>query len=698
MNRQNRNLILIIAGAVLALCCCVAIVAAVAFGWLLPIRSYFDSQPEARATVAVIVSTATPAPAATVTCPASTPSTSGTRPAPTATGAAAATAAAASADAPNTESLLSSANMPQRDLRELALRLKPDVGDIPVTVNATSPNYNVGDQVNFWVENSDTQEHRQISATLRFKTDHVYMFVENGVNMNDRSLGNSAERFERDTYPTNREFFGSEWTPGVDNDPHLSVLHARGLGENIAGYYSSADEFSRKINQYSNEREMFYISADSRGARPDTAFYDGVLAHEFQHMIHWAQDRNEDSWVNEGMSELASHLNGYDVGGADVAYAERPDTQLNTWSDPSAGNAEHYGASYLFMSYFLGRFGEDLTKAIVASPQNGIAGINDALQKSGRQERFNDVFADWLIANLIDHPDGSSDKRFGYPDTDPPSPAFAEMHSQFPAQSKGQVSQYGVDYIRLKTNADMRIQFQGATKVKLVGTTPKGKYSWWSNRGDDSDATLTRAFDLHGVSSATLTYSAWYDIEDGWDYAYVAVSTDGGKRWQLQQGRHATNQDKTGNAFGPAYTGTSGAGTSPQWVEDRIDLTKFAGQEILLRFEYVTDDAVNGPGLMIDNLAIPEINYRDDGEAGMGGWDAKGWVLNNNELTQHWLVQVLSLTSGGMKLQRMDIGADGRGELILENGANLQEAILIVSANAPTTTETATYNYTISPR
>ena len=179
------------------------------------------------------------------------------------------------------------------------------------------------------------------------------------------------------------------------------------MGDTVAGYYSSADEYSQQVNQYSNEREMFYISADSGNSPPNSAFYDGTLAHEFQHMIHWANDRNETSWVNEGMSELASYLNGFDVGGHDLAYMQKPDTQLTTWADPSEESAsEHYGASYLFMNYFLDRFGEDLTKAVVASDKNGIAGFDDALEKAGRPERFDDIFADWVIANYLDAPRG----------------------------------------------------------------------------------------------------------------------------------------------------------------------------------------------------------------------------------------------------------------------------------------------------
>ncbi len=67
------------------------------------------------------------------------------------------------------------------------------------------------------------------------------------------------------------------------------------------------------------------------------------------------------------------------------------------------GNAEHYGASYLFMTYFLDRR-RGLTKAVVASSKNGIAGFNEALEQAGRPERFEDIFADWVIANYLDAP------------------------------------------------------------------------------------------------------------------------------------------------------------------------------------------------------------------------------------------------------------------------------------------------------
>ena len=714
MDPKSRNLLLIGIGvALLFFCCCLVMLAAAGgalFLWA-PTATTSQEPPPAEGPVTVITSQPTRLATRlagtrsvnTESAPVLTP----TRRAAAATavpgvhsGSTPSAAPQVSGPISTTEQMLDTVDTPERDLRELALRLKPNIGNIPTVVNDKAPVYKVGDTISFWTENSDSQEHHHISATLRYVTPHVYMWVEEGVQLDDKALAASAERFEKKTYPTDREFFGSEWSPGVDNDAHLNILHATDLGENIAGYYSSSDEFSHLINPYSNEKEMFYISADSGGAEPDTDFYDGVLAHEFQHMIHWHNDRNEGSWVNEGMSELASHLNGFDVGGMDVAFSRKPDTQLNTWSDPTLGNAEHYGASYLFMDYFLGRFGEDLTKAVVANRENGIAGFNDALAKAGRPERFDDIFADWVVANYLNRPDVEPKGRFGYKDIKPPAPAISKSYDRLPASAKADVSQYGTDYIQFRkpNSGEVTIKFDGQTEVGLVNTTPRGKYSWWSNRGDDSDSTLTRAFDLSGLTSATLNFSTWYDIEEGWDYVYAEASTDGGKTWQVLPGRHTSSQDKSGNAFGPGWTGVSGGGKEPQWIDERVDLTPYAGKKILLRFEYVTDDAVNGPGMLIDDIAIPELNYRDQGENGEDDWQASGWILTDNNLKQNWLVQVVTSGSNGVNVQRMDVGPDGHGEVTIPNTAGIYNMMMLVSAIAPVTTEQASYSYNITSR
>lgn len=705
MQKSTRNLLIVLIVAALVICCSCVVMGGM--GAVLMVTPFGQSERPTVMITRVVTRIATPqqtrVPVAATPTPADIEQPQGDATSQPETTAEAGTAPTTAPETiPDTSSadeivMLEASEMPPADRRLLAMRLRPAGENIPEIVADAAPQYKVGDKQQFWVSNSDTQEHSQITAELKYVTSVLAMWVEQGVRLNQNDLEASAKRFTEETYPTNREFFGSEWNPGVDSDPRLHILHARGLGETVAGYYSSADEYSRLVNQYSNEREMFYVSADSGNAPPNSTYYDGTLAHEFQHMIHWANDRNETSWVNEGMSELASYLNGYDVGGHDLAYAQRPDTQLTTWGDPSEESVtEHYGGSYLFTAYFLDRFGEELTKAVVASDKNGVAGYNEALEQGGRSERFDDVFADWVIANYLDAPDVDPEGRFGYSDIDLFPMAISEEYRRYPVSAKAQVSQYGADYIRLAGHQPITIRFEGQEQVPLVDAAPQGAYSWWSNRGDVSNSTLTRPVDLRSVDAATLEFSAWFEIEDGWDYAYVEVSTDGGKRWDILEGKYATDENPIGNAFGPGWTGISGGEDEARWVEEQVDLSRYTGKEILLRFEMVTDDAVNKPGLLIDNLRIPQINWEDDGETGPGDWVADGWILTDNSVKQGWLIQVLEIGDGTLTVERLDVGPDGVGELRINNMEDLQDVTMIVSALAPVTTEKATYSYTIT--
>ena len=91
---------------------------------------------------------------------------------------------------------------------------------------------------------------------------------------------------------------------------------------------------------------MFYVNLEWLNRRAITTYYETVLAHEFQHMIHWHNDRNEETWVNEGLSEFAQEVAGYepDTIFAEV-FAQNPDTQLNTWGAANDDNGVHYGSA-----------------------------------------------------------------------------------------------------------------------------------------------------------------------------------------------------------------------------------------------------------------------------------------------------------------------------------------------------------------
>ena len=586
-----------------------------------------------------------------------------------------------------TEQLLSEVEIPVRDRLALAQRLKLSDTPIPAIVNAVTPIYRLGEQHSFCVLDSDAVRYTWAVATLRYVGAHSYWWVQDGHSVSDEAIAASAQEFEQRIYPTNRDFFGGEWSPGVDNDPRIHIF----LGDvpGVSGYFYSANEYSRLINPCSNEKEMFYININAVSPGSEDLYI--TLAHEFQHMIHWHHDANEETWVNEGLSNLAVELNGYETSDITYAFSQRPDTQLNTWAEAPQDTFPHYAASYLFMSYFLERFGEEIMREVVAEPENGIAGFNTVLARARQPYRFVDVFADWVIANYLDDP-AVGPGRWGYRHLDPQPVQLETEYNAYPVEISGQVGQYATDYFKFAGVGDLTIEFEGVQHVRIAPNEPhSGTFQWWSNRGDDSNMTLTRSFDLSSVSEATLEFWLWYDIEKGWDFAYVEVSEDDGKTWTILPGRYTETDNPSGNSFGPAWTGISGGGAAPQWVHEQVDLTPYAGRRVQIRFEYITDDAVNRVGLMLDDIAIPQLGYFDDVEAGDGGWVARGFVRVDNVLPQRYLVQVIQ-KGDSVRVERMTLDQDNRGRVTLRGmGEAFSEAVLAVSGITPFTTEPALY-------
>jgi len=591
--------------------------------------------------------------------------------------------------------------VPINDLIDLAERLG-GVSDIPQTVPPPDNPYLVGAGNTFWLMNVDNNENFQVEMTLRFATDHAYFWVENGVNYDQDELEALALTFENDIYPTNRTFFGSEWSPGVDGDAHLYILYARDLGHNLAGYYSSADEFHPLAHEYSNAHETFVLNADNVGFG-ETYTY-GVLAHEFQHMIHWYRDRNESSWLNEGFSELASFLNGYDAGGFDYLYTSNPDLQLNDWPNDPSKTSPHYGSSFMFVTYFLDRFGDTSTQALVAHPDNGMTSVDAVLLELNAQDALtgeliqaDDLFSDWVVANFLHDPQ-VADGRYAYHNNDNvPSTIETETIDRCAGDPLTRdVHQYGVDYIRITCPGEHTIHFEGSIQVAIVPQDPhSGAYAFWSNKGDESDMTLTRNFDFRDhTGPLTLTFWTWYDLEEDYDYLYLETSTDGGETWEIVTTPSGTGEDPSGNSYGWAYNGLSGG--DGRWIQETIDLSEFAGGQVQIRFEYVTDAAVNGEGLLLDDIAIPEIDYFSDFEADAGGWDAVGFVRIQNHIPQTYQLALIS-RGAATTVERITLNSNNSVDIAIEIAGDIDDVILVVTGTTRFTRQTAAYRFEISP-
>ncbi len=589
---------------------------------------------------------------------------------------------------------LESEIVPENNAQDLAFRLEGKT-NIPETVPAPDQPLKIGAQETFWAMNDDTRRQFEVDATLRYATDHLYFFIENDVKYNEGDLKRLCETFESKIYPTVREFFGSEWTPGIDNDVHLYVLYARNLGSNIAGYYSPMDELHPDVNEYSNAHEMFFMSADNVTLGEEYIY--GTMTHEFQHMIHWYRDRNETSWINEGFSVLSELLNGYDIGGFDYAYTMDPDIQLTYWPATS-DSAPHYGQSFLFVSYFLDRFGEDATKAVVANEANSMESI-DAVMKdlnitdplTGKLITVDDIFADWAVTSYLNDPD-AGDGRFAYVRyTSAPTANATEELNRCPSDWESQtVHQYGVDYIEIGCSGQYTLDFQGASEVSVLPVGPyEGQFAVWSNKGDASNMTLTQQFDFTKVSgSLSLKYNTWYDLEEDYDYVYLEASEDG-KQWEILKTPSGTGDNPTGNSYGWGYNASTG-----DWIEEEVDLSQFAGKKVYLRFEYVTDTAVNGEGFMLDNIEIPEIGYKADFEKDEGGWDGAGFVRIENDLPQTYRVSlIVEGKENSVQYVTLDDQQHASVSLDLSSG---DKAILVVSGTTRFTNQEAAYRLRVT--
>ena len=593
-----------------------------------------------------------------------------------------------------TLNLLNQTIVPIDDYYEMACRLK-EICDIPPTVAPPAVTFQIGDQQTFWINNQDTTSYAQVTATLHYATPHAYFWVQQGVSVDDQKVRDLVDTFENTIYPTDRQFFGSEWTPGVDGDPHIYMLYTDGLGSMVGGYFGSPDEYNPTVRPYSNAHEMFYI-ASSQSLGADYTY--GILAHEFQHMIQWYQNRNEGTLFGEGFADLAYLINGYYPGDSDRYYLLDPDINLTVWESGAGNNNAHYGANFLFVTYFLDRFGEEIMKALIHDQKNGLASMDTVLAQhnvtdplTGKIITADDFFLDWTIANYLQ--DASvADGRYAYHNypSAPRGQPTEEVATCPTGLGTRTVNQYGVDYIHITCKGDYTLQFEGATSVPLLPADPRsGSYAFWSNKGDESDMTLTHEFDFTNVSGPiTLTYWTWYDLEENFDYVYLEASVEG-QPWTVLVTPSGTADNPNGSSYGWGYTGKSNG-----WIQETVDLSQYAGQKVSLHFEYVTDLQVNGDGFILDDISIPAINYSTDFETDDGGWQAEGFARVKNTLPQTFRLALITQGTGGTTVQIIPVSADQSADTQL-NISQTEAAVLVVAGTTRFTLSLADYQFEI---
>ena len=546
-------------------------------------------------------------------------------------------------------------------------------------VRTTPPDENVGSTHDFWTYDFAAKKNVRTTATLRLVTDHAKWWVANDASVDLNGLRTTATSFEGKIYPTDRRLYGEEWSPGIDADPRINLVFAR-LPGSAAGYFSGSDEEPAWVNEFSAEREMIYLN--TLGARVGSSEMDRILAHEFCHMIQFNTRRRSAVWFNEGHAVLCEKGNDFSPTDGE-AYLRVPDTQLNDWADLDTARP-HYGLAFMFLEYLRQNAGgEDLVRALMQKGIDTPADFDQVLKQRG-QLGVEDQWLNFVAAN--EFIGVNADAPYRYPQGAPArQPAAVVVGDKVNAGGTFQstVHEYSVKYVELP-RGKLTLKFGGPTSNRLIPTDPhSGRTFWWSDRGDGMDATLTKSIDLRSVSDPKLAFWTWFGIEVDYDYAYVTVSTDGGSHWTPLKTEASSATDPNGQNLGNGISGTSSGDTATGWKHLTADLSPYAGKQVQLRFEYVTDGNLNFGGFAVDDIEIPGLPL-DEAEAD-NGWTTSGFIRSTNLVSQRFALQVLHFAGDRATVERRTID---NGDLTFDVDTTAdRRALLAVTGFAIRTTE-----------
>ena len=282
----------------------------------------------------------------------------------------------------------------------------------------------VGDQATFNTYNLEQNCNEKIKATVKKIGKHCYVYLQNGQKVDQKTIDKIANAFDNKIYPEDRSMFGSEWTPGIDDDARITLLlldikdgynPSAGRTAYTGGYFNAGDCYTKSKYATSNEREMLYL--DINPSDPTSDKFLSVVAHEFQHMIHWNHDPKEYTWLNESMSQLAPYLCGYGHPSQVDAFLRSPDNNLCGWLDDDM--VANYGQVYMWAQYISTRIAstEDRRRAfirrMVAQPSQGMSSINSAIEKQGIKNSARNLFRNFCVANYLND-DRISNGDYGY--------------------------------------------------------------------------------------------------------------------------------------------------------------------------------------------------------------------------------------------------------------------------------------------
>ncbi|MFN8222652.1 MAG: immune inhibitor A [Gaiellales bacterium] len=449
------------------------------------------------------------------------------------------------------------------------------------------------------------------------------------------------------------------------------------------------------------------VPGDNCASAPARPFlYEGVFAHEYQHLLESYEDPDELNWINEGLSDWAQTLTGYVtpnkpvtdqgfdshiqcfLGWLSVATPANPnpraacgpENSLTRWSDQGGGEIlADYGAAYSIMEMLQGRYGNSFMTALHRGDDNGLVGLQAALdalprtwkgsQRGGSRHGkllAQDVLHDWSLMVAVDGLLDRGYKLDAYTGrrslTTKTLDATVNWDNPHAYDSPGAPSN-GADYVRLRGSSGF-VAGKDIDSLGFAGSTtlPTNPVQWtvdaappfassgaalYSGFGDERDEAIVRQVSVPSGAGAELTFDALWNEEDLWDFGFAQVSTDGGATYASLACTDTTTDHDPGAVPNvvenlPGLTGFSGGFRS-----QTCSLSAYAGQTVLLAFRAINDPATLGsdpgtaPGFWVDNVRVGGALVSDG--SSLDGWQSFTQVKPNT--VAGFTVRILSVNT-----------------------------------------------------
>ncbi len=323
------------------------------------------------------------------------------------------------------------ANMPGAKESLIEFHERKLAGTLDKFRSQESPQYSLGARMTFRVlkDLTTTPSWEEKSFTLAASNALANLWVEDNelANRVTQEQIDALENAMLNTTPANsydptkgiieinNTIFGAP--PNVDGDGITDVLiyDIEEGGDNsdnafVLGYVSSND---LPPAQGGNNKDVLYLDTDPGLTQFPIETILATAAHEYQHLIQFNFDSNEIQFTNEGLSEWAEVLNGYEA--RSMFFLNDPSTyniRLLSW-DEGTNILNDYQRASLFTGYLAELMPPEVVGTITQSPNRGIIGYRDVLTPQGLV--FEEIVKDYHTANWLN--DGTLDPAFEYTNT-----------------------------------------------------------------------------------------------------------------------------------------------------------------------------------------------------------------------------------------------------------------------------------------